>query len=144
MQKLFYIGILFLFLWGCSPRFKFGKNEERIWTFTYIKSVDNQKIKLKKYLEKNWFAMDSIAVKQKLIAQYELYENKSTDSLAKWDYIVAVEYFNTKGYEGIAEKFEEIRKKHKTVKIEELGFKELGKVVGSETITKKMYSRKKS
>jgi hypothetical protein len=121
-----------------------GKNEEKIWTFTYIKSVDNQKDKLKKYLEKNWFAMDSVAVKQKLIAQYELYENQSIDSLAKWDYIVAVEYFNKKGYEGIAEKFEEIRKKHKTVKIEELGFKELGKVVGSETITKKTYPRKKS
>jgi hypothetical protein len=114
------------------------KNPNHVWTFTYLKALENQKMNLETYIEKNWFAMDSIAVKQKLIGQYELYENKDSES-KDWDFIVAVEYFTPKGYEAIAADFEAIRAKHQVVKVNGLGMKELGKVVKSETILRKSY-----
>lgn len=113
-------------------------NHNHIWTFTYLKAAENQKANLQAYIEKNWFAMDSIAVTQKLLGQYELYENKDPEN-KDWDLIVAVEYLTPKGYDGIANEFEAIRAKHQTVKINGFGMKELGKVVKSETIAKKRY-----
>ena len=106
-----------------------------IWTFTYLKATANQRANLKTFLEKNWFVMDSIAVTEKLIGKYELYENKETAN-AEWDYIVAVEYLTPSGYDDIAPKFEALRAKHITVKINGLDFRDLGKVVKSETLSK--------
>lgn len=114
-------------------------NPNHVWTFTYLKALENQKVNLETYIEKNWFVMDSIAIKQKLIKQYELYKNKDSEN-SDWDFIVAVEYFTPQGYEGIAADFEAIRAKHQVVKVNGLGMKELGKVVKSETVLKKSYS----
>jgi hypothetical protein len=79
--------------------------------------------------------MDSIAVKQKILGQYELYENKETNN-PEWDYIVADEYLSPGGYDDIAPKFEAIRAKHVTVKINGMDFRDLGKVIKTETLTK--------
>lgn len=113
--------------------------EVGFWTFTYLKANESQKENLRTFIEKNWFAMDSIAVFQGLLKRYELMENKS-EGLTEWDFIVAVEYFTEGGYTDIAEKFEGIRQNHVTVKVSGLGLKELGKIVRSETLTKKEYS----
>lgn len=115
-------------------------NPNHIWTFTYLKANDGQKANLQTYLEKNWFVMDSVAVAQKLLGQYELYDNTNPEN-KEWDFIVAVEYLTRKGYDEIATAFEAIRAKHQTVKVSGLGMKELGKVVKSETLTKKVYER---
>lgn len=112
--------------------------KDYIWTFTYLKANQGQKANLKAFIEKNWFAMDRIAVDQKLIYDYELYENVD-DENPDWDLIVAVAYFSKEGYEGIATQFEKIRQEHKEVKIDQLGFKDLGKVIGSETVIRNLY-----
>jgi hypothetical protein len=109
-----------------------------VWTFTYLKATENQKSNLQAYIEKNWFVMDSIAVKQKLLGQYELYENKDPEN-KEWDFIVAVEYLTPKGYDDVATGFEAIRAKHQVIKVNGLGMKELGKVVKSETVLRKRY-----
>lgn len=112
------------------------QNPDHIWTFTYLKAAANQRANLRTFLEKNWFVMDSIAVTQKLIGSYELYENKETEK-AEWDYIVAVQYLTPGGYDDIAPKFEAIRSKHVTVKINGMDFRDLGKVIRSETLHKR-------
>lgn len=91
---------------------------------------------MKEVLVKNWFAMDSIAVKQGLINDYELIENLNTESDVSWDYIVAVEYFTKNTYADITEAFEKIRASHKTIKINGLTFPEVAKVVKSEVVQK--------
>ncbi len=130
---------------GCSMLFvavSCNKNgtttKNHIWTFTYLKANENQTSNLKTFIEKNWFVMDHIAVDQKLISNYILYEN-ADNTAADWDMIVAVEYFSREGYSEIASQFEEIRQKHQEVKIKGLGFKDLGKVIRSETVTKNSY-----
>jgi uncharacterized protein YfkK (UPF0435 family) len=109
---------------------------QRTWTLTYLKANKGQKANLKLFLEQNWLAMDKIAVNQGLFNDYELIENTVEDDKQTWDFIVTVEYFSKGNYADIAEKFEMIRKEHKTVKVENLGLIELGKVVKSETVTK--------
>jgi hypothetical protein len=108
---------------------------------TYLKSTNFQKDRLKKFLEKNWFVMDSIAVGQRLINKYELIENIGEDSntVSDWDFIVAVEYFTEGTYSDIADKFEEIRKSHTTIKVDGLVLKDIGKIVRSETAKKTEY-----
>jgi hypothetical protein len=124
---------------SCSPsKHSSESNPNRIWTFTYLKAKENQKENLKAFLKKNWFVMDSIAVKQKILGQYEMYENKETNN-PEWDYIVAVEYLSPGGYDDIATKFEAIRANHVTVKINGMQFKELGKVIKSNTVHKFIY-----
>jgi hypothetical protein len=113
---------------------------QNTWTFTYLKANPGQKGNLKLFLEKNWFAMDSVAVKQNLLNQYELIENVGEGDQPEWDYIVAVEYFTKSTYADIAEKFEIIRKNHQTIKVNGLTLRDLGKIVKSETIRKKNYS----
>jgi hypothetical protein len=131
--------VLILFLQACSFTTLAQKNApNHVWIFTYLKAIENQKANLQTYIEKNWFVMDSIAVKQKLIGQYELYENKAPEN-KDWDFIVAVEYLTPTGYEAVSTEFEAIRAKHQVVKVDGLGFKELGKVVKSETISRKQY-----
>ncbi|MDR6159964.1 hypothetical protein QF023_003480 [Chryseobacterium sp. SLBN-27] len=128
-----------ILLHSCTSGKNIRKNNpDHVWTFTYLKAQENQKTNLKIYIEKNWFAMDHTAVKQGLLGQYELYENKDPGN-KDWDFIVAVEYLTTKGYDDIATEFEAIRSRHQIIKINGLDMKGLGKVVKSETLSKKRY-----
>lgn len=106
------------------------------WTYTYLKAQPNQRENLKLFLEKNWFAMDSIAVSQNLIRGYELLMNVSEAPEKDWDFIVAVEYIENQPYEAIADRFNLIRQKHKAVLIQGLGLKELGRITKSELVRK--------
>lgn len=110
-----------------------------VWTFTYLKATEGNKENLKSYLEKNWFAMDSIAVKRNLLGAYELIENTDTSSASSWDFIVAVEYLNPAGYSAIAKEFEAIRANHVEVTIDGFNLRQLGKIVKSETVLRKKY-----
>lgn len=114
---------------------KNNNHSRQYWTLTYIKANPQLKAELKSFLVKNWFAMDSIAVVNGLINSYELYENQDNEN-PDWDYIVAVEYYSKNGYDEIVEEFEEIRKSHKTVKINNMDFKDLGKFVKTESVLK--------
>lgn len=115
------------------------------WTFTYVKATEHHKDDLRKFIEKNWFAMDSIAATQGLLKKYELLEHigDQTATPATFDFIVAVEYLTKGTYADISEKFEVIRKNHVTVKVNGLGFKELGSVVKSETLSRREYFPKR-
>ncbi len=139
ISRAYLLPFIVVFLQGCSSTSTIPSNHsQHVWTLTYIKATENQQANLQLYIEKNWFVMDSIAVAQKLLGQYELYENKNPEN-KDWDFIVAVEYLTPKGYDDIASAFEAIRAKHTVVKINGLGMKELGKVVKAETVVKKRY-----
>jgi hypothetical protein len=115
--------------------------KENTWTFTYIKATSGQHDNVRTFLEKNWLVMDSVAVAQGLINKYELIENLDAihNPNVEWDFIVAVEYFTRATYTDIADKFEVIRKQHQTIKIEGKTLKELGSILKSETVIKKVY-----
>ncbi|MFM7853190.1 MAG: hypothetical protein ACKO96_15020, partial [Flammeovirgaceae bacterium] len=102
----------------------------KAWTFTYLKSTDGQKQNLKKFIQRNWFIYDSIAVKQGLLQSYKILENPESK---EWDYVVVVVYNSARGYEGIQEPFEKIRSSYKKVLIDGKDLSALGKIVKSET-----------
>jgi hypothetical protein len=110
-----------------------GQNDSQkksLWTFTYLKSNDGQKADLKLFLEKNWLAMDKLAIEQGLFKQYHLLEN--SDASVGWDFMVVVQYKDEKGYEGVKTEFEKIRQAHQRILINGKGMAELGKIVKSE------------
>ncbi len=126
--------------WGTRwfTKAKYPKEEsedELTWTFTYLKAKKDQRSRLKEYIEKNWFRMDSLAVLQGLFKKYELYENQA-HTARDWDFIVAVAYFDETTYAGVQEEFEKIRKNHAIVLIDEFSFPDLGEVIKTEVIQK--------
>jgi hypothetical protein len=48
-----------------------------------------------------------------------------------WNVLVSVTYMNEKGYEGISEPFEKIRRAHTTLRVEGKGLRDLGSIVES-------------
>jgi hypothetical protein len=132
-NKLF----VFCFLLISTTTFlKAQSSNQNTWTYTYLKATSGQKDNLKEFLKKNWFAMDSIAVRQGLFNDYELIENINKEDSLTWDFIVAVEYFTAGTYADVAEKWQVISKAHQTVNVNGLSFKDLGKIVKSETVQK--------
>ena len=79
--------------------------------------------------------MDSIAVQQGLIAEYQLYENEANKD---WKYLVAVQYLTEDRYASIEQVFNQIRQAHGTIKINGLVLSELGSVIESEEVAKKL------
>jgi hypothetical protein len=140
MMRVGCIVFCLFFCFQLAAQQRAGEGDAITWTYTYLKAKAGQRASLKNYLEKNWFAMDSVAVKNHLIKSYELIQNLSEESDASWDYIVAVEYFTRDTYDAIAQPFEEIRKKHTTVLVNGLSFKDLGTIVRSEKVTRQTYS----
>lgn len=113
---------------------------QKTWVYTYIKATDNQRSNLKKYIEKNWFVMDSIAVQRELFNNYQLLENVGTEEPTTWDFIVAVEYFTPGTYSDIQASWQEIRREHKTMLIDGKDFNQLGQIVKSEQLIIHAYS----
>lgn len=116
------------------------KEWQNTWTYTYLKAKPNQRSKLKEFLVKNWFAMDSIAVQRGLFNDYQLLENSDFSSDAEWDYIVAVEYYTKGTYHDIQDDWIKIRNNHKTVLINGHSFPELGEITKSEVFAKTSYT----
>ena len=125
-----------LLLVSCSKTKKELEYTDLTWTYTYIKAKEGRKSDLKEILIKNWFAMDSMAVVQGLIHDYELIENTSSNESSDWDYIVAVEYYTKNTYADISAQFETIRNEHETIKVNGLLFPDAGKVIKSEVVKK--------
>ncbi|MFY8035539.1 MAG: hypothetical protein ACOVMQ_00155 [Cyclobacteriaceae bacterium] len=85
----------------------------KAWTFTYLKSESGQKQNLKKFIQRNWFVYDSVAVKQGLLQSYKILENTEGK---KWD--------NSRhGYNAIKAPFEKIRSSHKLIRSYEIQIK---------------------
>lgn len=113
-----------------------GKKEwQYTWTYTYLKANENQKVNLKKFIIRNWFSMDSIAVQRGLFNDYQLLENSNSGVDSEWDFIVAVEYYTKGTYADIQDDWAEIRSNHTTVLVDGLSFPELGGIVKSEVLT---------
>lgn len=86
-----------------------GQNDSQkksVWTFTYLKSNDGQKADVKLFLEKNWLAMDRLAIEQGLFKQYHVLEN--SDASLGWDFTVVVQYI-IKMRKGMKAEFEKIQ-----------------------------------
>ena len=111
--------------------------ENSSWTFTYLKATKGNRDSLQKFIEKNWFVMDKIAVERGLFKSYRLIEN-ITESESRgesdWDFIVAVEYFGSQSYTDVQQQFEEIRSQHETVLIGGRTLRDLGSIVRSERV----------
>ncbi len=99
----------------------------RLWELTYLKSLDPDPGALVRFIERNWFAMDAEAVRQGLMTGYTLLQGEDPD----WNLICAVGYPDPAGYAGIADRFEAIRKVHRTVLVDGKSLKELGRITGS-------------
>lgn len=99
---------------------------------TFLQSSPGERENLKQFIITNWFAMDKVAKDQGLIDSYRILET-GTDQ-GPWNVLVVVTYKDEKGYEGIAEAFEKIRKQHKTVPANGKLLPQLGKIVDSKRL----------
>ncbi|MFO0227252.1 MAG: hypothetical protein ACK51K_10340 [Gammaproteobacteria bacterium] len=99
---------------------------------TFLKSNPGQRERLKTFIELNWFAMDRIAQEQGLMSDYTVMDT-GTDEGA-WNILVSVTYMDEKGYDGIVEAFERIRRAHTTVLVDGKGFRDLGSIVESKRV----------
>ncbi len=132
----------FLLVFLALPRFVeagpgYPQADDSNWTFTYLKATAGNRESLRDFVEKNWFAMDAIAVERGLFKSYRLIENiteADTPGGPEWDFIVAVEYFGDQTYSDIRQAFEEIRSRHETVLVEGKSLRDLGRIVRSERV----------
>ncbi|MFM8495738.1 MAG: hypothetical protein ACKOEM_09450 [Planctomycetia bacterium] len=99
---------------------------------TFLKSNPGQRERLKTFIELNWFAMDRVAKEQGLMSDYTVMDT-GTDEGA-WNILVSVTYMDEKGYDGIVEAFERIRRAHTTVLVDGKGFRDLGSIVESKRV----------
>lgn len=126
--------VFFVFPNVNSAQPKPAAETKNVWELTYLKAKPNQFERLVSFVEKNWFAPDRIAVEQNLIKSYRLIKNKNAEN-PEWDAVVAVEYLNPLGYEGIKNDFEKIRVRHQTILIDNFKLSDLGSIVKSEKMT---------
>jgi hypothetical protein len=103
--------------------------DRRAVELTFLKSNPGERELLKTFIVLNWFAMDKIAKEQGLMSAFTVMDT-GTDEGA-WNVLVSVTYMNDKGYEGIAEAFEKIRRAHATVRVGGKGLRDLGTIVES-------------
>jgi hypothetical protein len=104
-------------------------SDRRAVELTFLKSNPGQREQLKSFIVLNWFAMDKIAKQQGLMSAFTVMDTGTDEG--PWNVLVSVTYMNDKGYEGISEAFEKIRRAHTTVRVEGKGLRELGAIVES-------------
>lgn len=99
-------------------------------THTYLRALPGKRAALIDYIKRNWFAMDRIGIERGLFTSFSLLERAEGDD-ADWDVIVTVGYPTDQGHDapGVAEAFHAIRAAHREVKIDGLGFAQLGVIV---------------
>jgi hypothetical protein len=96
---------------------------------TFLKAKPGERERLVRFIELNWFEMDRIAAGQGLMRDYRVLET-GTDEGA-WNVLVEVTYTDERGYAGIVEAFEAIRKAHRSVAVDGKGLRDLGAIVES-------------
>lgn len=99
---------------------------------TFLKSNPGEREQLKTFIVLNWFAMDKIAKEQSLMSAFTVMDTGTDEG--PWNVLVSVTYPNEKGYEGITEAFEKIRRAHVTVRVGGKGLRELGSIVESKRV----------
>jgi hypothetical protein len=103
--------------------------ERRAIELTFLKANPGQREQLKEFIVLNWFAMDKVAKQQGLMSAFTVMDTGTDEG--PWNVLVSVTYMNEKGYEGIAEAFEKIRRAHTTVRVGGKALRELGSIVES-------------
>jgi hypothetical protein len=103
--------------------------DRRAVELTFLKSNPGEREQLKTFIVLNWFAMDKIAKEQGLMSAFTVMDTGTDEG--PWNVLVSVTYMNDRGYEGIAEAFEKIRRAHTTVRVGGKGLRELGAIVES-------------
>lgn len=94
---------------------------------TSLKSQPGQRENLKRFIVLNWFAIDRITREQGSLHAYTVMDTGSDDG--PWNVVVAMTYRDARGYSGIAQAFEKIRKSHRTVLVDGKALQALGSVV---------------
>lgn len=102
------------------------------WTF--LRSLDPEPAALVAFIEANWFAMDRIAVARGLFSHYALYHATERADPGDWNIVVVVGYPDARGYDGVREPFEAIRRAHVPVLIDGKDLNALGRIIGTRTV----------
>lgn len=120
---------------AAPPAAAAAKAPTRHVTQTYLRAAPGKRAALIAYIERNWFAMDRIGIRQGLFTSYTLLE-RSDDDPADWDVIVAVGYPTLQGHDapGVADAFKKIRAAHREIKIDGQSLAELGTIVRHHTL----------
>jgi hypothetical protein len=106
--------------------------ERRAVELTFLKANPGLREQLKTFIVLNWFAMDKIAKEQGLMSAFTVMDTGTDEG--PWNVVVSVTYMDDKGYDGIAEAFEKIRRAHTPVRVEGKGLRDLGSVVESKRV----------
>jgi hypothetical protein len=99
---------------------------------TFLQANPGERENLTKFIVTNWFAMDKSAKAQGLIDNYRIFDTGTDEG--PWNVLVVVTYRDEKGYDGIAEAFEKIRKQHKVVPASGKLLPQLGRIVDSKRL----------
>lgn len=100
---------------------------------TFVKALPNRRDQLARFLELNWLAMDRRGIDAGIFTHADLFDivDASGDAAAvSADFVVEVGYLTPAGYSDVEAKFNNIRQLHKTVLVDGLGLRELGRVIG--------------
>jgi hypothetical protein len=106
--------------------------ERRAVELTFLKSNPGEREQLKSFIVLNWFAMDKVAKEQGLMSAFTVMDTGTDEG--PWNVLVSVTYMNEKGYEGITEAFERIRRAHTTVRVGGKTLRDLGAIVDSKRV----------
>lgn len=99
----------------------------RAVNLTYLHASPGQRENLRRYIHKNWFAIDAKAVRAGLMKSYALWESAASDASEGWDFIVVDTWCDIRGYEGVSSKFSALSKSHKSIPIDGKHFEQLGR-----------------
>jgi|688.fasta_scaffold1269799_1 hypothetical protein len=105
------------------------QTDRRAVELTFLKSNPGDREQLKTFIVLNWFAMDKVAKEQGLMRAFTVMDTGTDEG--PWNVLVSVTYMDERGYDGIAEAFEKIRRAHTTVRVGGKGLRELGSIVDS-------------
>lgn len=106
--------------------------DRRAVELTFLKSNPGERERLKTFIVLYGFAMDKIAKEQGLMSALTVMDTGTDQS--RWNVLVSVTSMNEKGYEGLSEAFERIRRAHATVRVEGKTLRELGTIVDSKRV----------
>lgn len=109
-----------------------ASEELRAVELTFLKSNPGEREQLKNFIVLNWFAMDKIAKEQGLMSAFTVMDTGTHDG--PWNVLVSVTYTDEKGYEGVADAFEKIRRSHTTVRVDGKALRDLGSIVDSKRL----------
>lgn len=112
-----------------TPSRDAGASARQAVELTFLKSNPGDRHRLKRFIEANWLEMDRIAKAQGLMSDYRLLDSGSDEG--PWNLLMVVTYPDERGYAGIAEAFEKIRRAHTVVLIDGKGLRDLGAIVES-------------